>query len=449
VKGTRFAYNAVSGNGNSWADLNTTNQVVTRREYLDAIDTVFARIGSGGAEDWYLGDHLGSVRGLQNNNGTFDDALTYNPFGTITTETQPSNGDRVKYGGYQFDATTGMFYVMARWYDPVTTRWVSQDLEGLGPDTNLYRYVGNEPTDATDPSGNKPARKKSKLVVNGQPVQGPSSNIYRNVLRKTAKFKKASVVKEILNTMIKSPVEDRPYRFQSTATFVKAITLRLNVIAASEQLWKLQKAHRHVFSRDKVRKIVEFPRGKNWRAVPLTVMGKIQDRFVTRDIVGIAVKNGKKPSAAINGLFNPKNFKPGKAQFVEDKAYYACFTAVYLAILKGILTSMGPKRFDALFASKDDPKLVLASTYGHEPFLNKSDKQRDQIPGDLRTFTNPGSIEASLRDENTIYLGNGRYFAPFIGIKTEKGVRKFLNKRSSMKKAYEEGSSQRPKYPSA
>jgi hypothetical protein len=43
---------------------------------------------------------------------------------------------------------------MHRWYDPETGRWISEDPIGFAAgDANLYRYVGNGVTGATDPSG--------------------------------------------------------------------------------------------------------------------------------------------------------------------------------------------------------------------------------------------------------------------------------------------------------
>ncbi len=39
-------------------------------------------------------------------------------------------------------------------YDPTVGRWLSQDPIGFqAGDPNLYRYVGNSPTNFTDPSG--------------------------------------------------------------------------------------------------------------------------------------------------------------------------------------------------------------------------------------------------------------------------------------------------------
>jgi len=55
----------------------------------------------------------------------------------------------------EFDAETGLYYNRARYLDPTTGRWTTQDPMGFAAgDANLYRYVGNRATLATDPSGN-------------------------------------------------------------------------------------------------------------------------------------------------------------------------------------------------------------------------------------------------------------------------------------------------------
>jgi RHS repeat-associated protein len=170
---TKFAYNKISGNNNVWAELNSSNQVQTRLEYLNAIDAVFAQISSSGVEDWYLADHLGSVRGLMNNSGTLADAITYNAWGAISSESSPLAGDLAKYAGYQFDSATGMDYVQARWYDPATARWESGDPLGLAPDSNPSRYVHNGPTNLADPSGLFP--RPPEEVIEVPPVKFPKA----------------------------------------------------------------------------------------------------------------------------------------------------------------------------------------------------------------------------------------------------------------------------------
>ena len=60
------------------------------------------------------------------------------------------------YAGYRFDPLTGLYSAGdQREYGPGTATWYSEDPEGLRPDANLYRSVGNSVTTATDPSGRK------------------------------------------------------------------------------------------------------------------------------------------------------------------------------------------------------------------------------------------------------------------------------------------------------
>jgi RHS repeat-associated protein len=56
------------------------------------------------------------------------------------------------YTGEMFDQAE-LQNDLARWYDPATGRWLSQDPLGLGPDTSPYRYVKNDPLGYRDPLG--------------------------------------------------------------------------------------------------------------------------------------------------------------------------------------------------------------------------------------------------------------------------------------------------------
>src|SRR5262249_34813343 len=149
---TRFAYDK---NGNAWADLDGSSSLTTRRLYLDAVDALFARIGSGGAVDWYLTDRLGSVRDVMNNSGTIQDHIDYGGFGNVTYESATSYGDRYKFTGREFDSELpNLGYYRARYYQVDVGRWMSEDPIGWkAGDANLYRYVRNNATNVTDPSG--------------------------------------------------------------------------------------------------------------------------------------------------------------------------------------------------------------------------------------------------------------------------------------------------------
>jgi RHS repeat-associated protein len=114
----------------------------------------YARVGSSGAAAWYLTDRLGSVRDLTDGTGAVQDHLVYDGYGNVVTETNAAFGDRYKFTSRELDAETGLQYNRARYYDPRTGRWISQDpLSFDGGDSNLYRYVSNNPTNGTDASG--------------------------------------------------------------------------------------------------------------------------------------------------------------------------------------------------------------------------------------------------------------------------------------------------------
>ncbi len=72
----------------------------------------------------------------------------------MTSETEPTNGDRFKWTGRELDSETGLQYNRARYYDPKTGRWISQDPIGFDAgDGNLYRYVRNDTPNFTDATG--------------------------------------------------------------------------------------------------------------------------------------------------------------------------------------------------------------------------------------------------------------------------------------------------------
>ena len=86
------------------------------------------------------------------------------PYGNVVTQTNATNADRFMFAGMEYDSVTGLYYDHARYYNSVVGRFVSQDPKGLAAgDTNLYRYVENQPTIATDPGGSQPPGIFNKL----------------------------------------------------------------------------------------------------------------------------------------------------------------------------------------------------------------------------------------------------------------------------------------------
>jgi RHS repeat-associated protein len=102
---------------------------------------------------------LGSIRDIADTNEStgatsIANHRRYDSFGRRVWETNHAVDLVFGYTGKLFDETTRLQNNLNRWYDSSTGRWISQDPIGFAAgDANLYRYVGNKPTNARDPSG--------------------------------------------------------------------------------------------------------------------------------------------------------------------------------------------------------------------------------------------------------------------------------------------------------
>ena len=118
------------------------------------IDQVLAQENADGEVLWALSDHLGSTRLVLDGDGSVVNNITYDAFGNITVETNDSVNFRFLYTGRESDPETGLNYNRGRYYDPTTGRFISIDPIGFSAgDSNLYRYVGNNPLFYIDPFG--------------------------------------------------------------------------------------------------------------------------------------------------------------------------------------------------------------------------------------------------------------------------------------------------------
>ena len=102
----------------------------------------------------YARDHLGSVISGSATGGKG----VFGPFGEnvglLVQKNSPSIPIVYGFTGREFDPESGFYYYRGRYYDPQTGRFLTKDPIGLaGGDTNLYRYVGNNPINFTDPTG--------------------------------------------------------------------------------------------------------------------------------------------------------------------------------------------------------------------------------------------------------------------------------------------------------
>ena len=98
------------------------------------------------------------TRLVRRDGGAVLDSITYDAFGNITNETDPSDGGRIKFQGGEYDSLTGTYLFdlgggMAD-LNPQTGTWNRPDPDGFAAgQSNLYAAMGNAPTDGTDPTG--------------------------------------------------------------------------------------------------------------------------------------------------------------------------------------------------------------------------------------------------------------------------------------------------------
>ena len=122
-------------------------------------DEVIATVNQAGDILWTLGDNQNTVRDIvaydtASDTTTVVNHKAYDSFGNVTSETNPAIDTLFSYTGRPFDDATGLQNNLNRWYDATVGKWLSEDpISFSAGDANLYRYVGNSPTQFTDPGG--------------------------------------------------------------------------------------------------------------------------------------------------------------------------------------------------------------------------------------------------------------------------------------------------------
>ncbi|MBI4356095.1 MAG: glycohydrolase toxin TNT-related protein [Candidatus Omnitrophica bacterium] len=101
-------------------------------------------------------DHLGSVTMVTDEQGQVVQETRYKPYGEIYYQSGSENRPH-KFTGQRQDASTGLYYYNARYYDPQLARFTQPDSfvqAPVDPQTlNRYAYARNNPVKYVDPSG--------------------------------------------------------------------------------------------------------------------------------------------------------------------------------------------------------------------------------------------------------------------------------------------------------
>ncbi len=305
---------------------------------------------------------------------------------------------------------TGLQYNRARYYDPTTGRWTSEDPLGLAAgDDNLYRYVNNDPTNASDPSG---------LVIKTQcriddylkTIEGLDNYKVPPQAQKEGPFTYSGnatftpgLNQEIYATMIKSERifeikggTDKPATVENLKLHVKA---RMAIVANTEKAnW-------------------EFKTEEKWNPAVWAAI------FVP--------KAGTSASDALSDFFTNSN-----------KYSTACLDATLVVMLHSMASVLPDKEKmefnDAYNATAEMTVIDRVNTLTDKFLLRMATKDnKDWVPGDWGYIVNGLYLDAGLDDaefkkrggkageegENIIYVGAEKFWGFPAGKKTLVGWR--------------------------
>jgi len=167
----------------------------------------------------YITDALGSTRALADSTGNITDNYTYSPYGALLEHLGNSTNEFL-FTGEQFGFEDELYYLRARYYNPLNARFMSRDsYDGTigNPITqNHYAYANSSPAMYVDPSGNVGLIE----VQLNMSVQGELRYVNQRMLTKGVQSVAKRLGCEIAITQVKNMVTEGVgiYFFRSMST---------------------------------------------------------------------------------------------------------------------------------------------------------------------------------------------------------------------------------------
>ena len=147
------------------AETDSGGNLLKSYTYGPGIDNILSMTvyGASTSTYYYVKDHLGSVQAIVDASGSIVESYQYDAWGNVLNvfdssgtpiaNRQSQIGNRYLWQGREYSWKTHLYFFRARWYEPATGRWLSNDLIGISGGLNQYCFCENNPVNFGDPLG--------------------------------------------------------------------------------------------------------------------------------------------------------------------------------------------------------------------------------------------------------------------------------------------------------